>query len=144
MSLGMRVYVIGQVHLAIQNPTYALMYQLLISLDLSSHYMHMYSQLYSGAESHKSVAKSRSYLLRVYYESANVLFFVCAGNELFFLVIYLLGCGVGEAIDGVLWWIGAASFPICAFKQAVNVVQMVNASGVLAGVDLEERRKKRR
>jgi CDP-diacylglycerol--inositol 3-phosphatidyltransferase len=69
-----------------------------------------------------------------------VLFIVCAGNELFFLVVYLMGSGVG---GDVVWWIGVGASPICAFKQAVNVVQMWNAGGVLADVDAAERRKKR-
>jgi CDP-diacylglycerol--inositol 3-phosphatidyltransferase len=50
-------------------PRWAIVFQGLISLDLASHYMHMYATLsMAGADtSHKSVSKSRSYLLNLYY-----------------------------------------------------------------------------
>ncbi|KAJ3385634.1 CDP-diacylglycerol-inositol 3-phosphatidyltransferase [Lobulomyces angularis] len=99
------------VHLAIQNPNYALVFQLLISLDFSSHYMHMYAQIHSGAESHKNISKSSNKLLHLYYTNSNVLFGVCA----------------------------ASCFPVCLFKQIVNVIQLINASNSLVKVDLRLR-----
>ena len=50
-------------------PRWALLFQGLISLDLASHYIHMYATLVmGGAEtSHKSVDKSRSWILNLYY-----------------------------------------------------------------------------
>lgn len=50
-------------------PRWALLFQGLISLDLASHYIHMYTTLVmSGTDtSHKAVEKSRSRLLNLYY-----------------------------------------------------------------------------
>lgn len=49
-------------------PRWSLVFQLLISLDLASHYMHMYATLVMGdSDSHKQVDKSRSWLLNLYY-----------------------------------------------------------------------------
>jgi hypothetical protein len=50
-------------------PRWAILFQGLISLDLASHYMHMYATLaMGGAEnSHKNVDKSRSRILSLYY-----------------------------------------------------------------------------
>lgn len=50
-------------------PRWALLFQGLISLDLASHYIHMYATLImGGAEtSHKNVDKSRSWILNLYY-----------------------------------------------------------------------------
>jgi hypothetical protein len=50
-------------------PRWAMAFQLLISLDLASHYVHMYATLSMGGcgESHKSVDKERSWLLHLYY-----------------------------------------------------------------------------
>lgn len=48
---------------------YAVLFQCLISLDLASHYMHMYATLESGATSHKKVGKERSRILNLYYEN---------------------------------------------------------------------------
>lgn len=50
-------------------PRWAIIFQGLISLDFASHYMHMYTTLVMGGsnQSHKSVDKSRSWLLNLYY-----------------------------------------------------------------------------
>jgi CDP-diacylglycerol--inositol 3-phosphatidyltransferase len=50
-------------------PRWALLFQGLISLDMASHYVHMYATLSMGGSdhSHKSVDKSRSWLLNLYY-----------------------------------------------------------------------------
>lgn len=49
---------------------WSIVFQVLISLDLASHYMHMYATLVAGAgESHKNVARSRGFiLLSILYE----------------------------------------------------------------------------
>ncbi|KAK4221472.1 CDP-diacylglycerol--inositol 3-phosphatidyltransferase [Podospora fimiseda] len=80
------------VFLASAFPRFAIIFQLLISLDLASHYLHMYATLSMGGSntSHKSVDKSRSKILNLYYTNKNVLFTVCALNELFFISLYLL------------------------------------------------------
>ena len=89
-------------------PRWALLFQGLISLDLASHYIHMYATLTmaGSGKSHKQVSESRSRLLHLYYTDRvglefdcglahvkyiqNVLFTVCALNELFFIALYLL------------------------------------------------------
>ncbi|KAL6720588.1 phosphatidylinositol synthase 1 (CDP-alcohol phosphatidyltransferase1) [Lecanora helva] len=73
-------------------PRWALLFQGLISLDLASHYMHMYATLTMAGQgsSHKMVDQERSRLLHLYYTNKNVLFTVCALNELFFIALYLL------------------------------------------------------
>src|SRR5271168_1336824 len=49
-------------------PRWSLVFQCLISLDLASHYMHMYATLVMGdGDSHKNVDKSRSWWLNLYY-----------------------------------------------------------------------------
>lgn len=93
-------------------PRWAIIFQGLISLDLASHYMHMYATLSMGGadNSHKNVDKSRSRLLNLYYTNKvrwlhlfrsvtfpkltapgqAVLFIFCAFNEIFFIALYLL------------------------------------------------------
>lgn len=80
------------VFLASAFPRWAIVFQLLISLDLASHYMHMYASLALGGSdnSHKNVDKSRSMILNLYYTNKTVLFMTCALNEACFLGIYLL------------------------------------------------------
>lgn len=50
-------------------PRWALLFQGLISLDLASHYMHMYATLTmaGSGQSHKKVDQSRSRILHLYY-----------------------------------------------------------------------------
>lgn len=57
------------VFLATAMPKWAMLFQLLISLDLASHYMHMYATLSMGesGQSHKQVDAKRSWLLHLYY-----------------------------------------------------------------------------
>ncbi|EDN05659.1 CDP-diacylglycerol-inositol 3-phosphatidyltransferase PIS [Histoplasma capsulatum] len=73
-------------------PRWAILFQGLISLDLASHYMHMYATLTMGGsgQSHKKVDSSRSWILYQYYNSKTVLFVFCLFNELFFIGLYLL------------------------------------------------------
>jgi CDP-diacylglycerol--inositol 3-phosphatidyltransferase len=53
--------------LASRYAAWALLFQLLIALDLSSHYMQMYTSLTLGASSHKNVSASANPILRAYY-----------------------------------------------------------------------------
>lgn len=72
------------VFLAQAFPRWSIVFQGLISLDLASHYMHMYATLSMGgsAKSHKDVSASRSWILRQYYSNK-----VCA-HTLSTLVVY--------------------------------------------------------
>ncbi|KAF2033955.1 hypothetical protein EK21DRAFT_108372 [Setomelanomma holmii] len=80
------------VFLAQAFPRWSIVFQGLISLDLASHYMHMYATLSMGGsgQSHKNVDESRSWILKQYYSNNKVLFTFCAMNELFFIALYLL------------------------------------------------------
>ncbi|KAF8163228.1 CDP-diacylglycerol-inositol 3-phosphatidyltransferase [Crassisporium funariophilum] len=125
-------------------PTYALYFQFLIALDFSSHYMHMYSSLVTGSTSHKTVTSDVSRILWFYYNDSRTLFFVCAGNELFFVALYLMKWtttpiglyGLDLTFPTVM---AVSTFPIFAFKNFINVVQLWKASKILVGVDLAER-----
>lgn len=58
------------VFLATAMPRWAMAFQLLISLDLASHYVHMYAALSMGErKGHKEVDARRSWLLHLYYSN---------------------------------------------------------------------------
>ncbi|KAG9191504.1 cdp-diacylglycerol-inositol 3-phosphatidyltransferase pis [Alternaria panax] len=80
------------VFLAQAFPRFSIIFQGLISLDLASHYMHMYATLSMGGsgQSHKNVDESRSWLMKQYYSNNKVLFTLCFMNEMFFIALYLL------------------------------------------------------
>lgn len=57
------------VFLASAFPRWSIVFQGLISLDLASHYIHMYATLAMGgsSSSHKKIDSSRPWLMRIYY-----------------------------------------------------------------------------
>jgi len=146
-------------YLASGYPQYALAFQGLIALDFSSHYMHMYSSLVTGSRSHKTVTSEVSWILWSYYNNATTLFLFCAGNELFYVALYLMkwdhtpiGAYLPKdlAINSYLasWTLAqllaAPTSLICVAKNIINVVQLWKASKILVGVDLAERAKLRK
>ncbi|EER32384.1 CDP-diacylglycerol--inositol 3-phosphatidyltransferase [Candida tropicalis MYA-3404] len=126
------------VYIGVLYPQYTVMWQILVSLDLASHYMHMYAMLSAGSTSHKNVDETQSKLLSLYYTNRTVLFVVCLVNELFYMAVYL-------HYYGYFWMgtlMGVLSAPIWLFKQVANVIQLKNASLILARMDAEEHSKR--
>ncbi|WWD16357.1 hypothetical protein CI109_100783 [Kwoniella shandongensis] len=147
---------------------FAIVFMFLITLDFSSHYIHMYSSLVTGSSSHKTVTSDVSRILWYYYNDSRTLFIFCFANELFFVTLYLnhfwdtpitttsylpsllidlaiqypKSVGLFVHLLRNLTWpqvVGAICLPICAAKQVINVVQFWKASKILVGVDLAER-----
>ncbi|KAG9285176.1 hypothetical protein G9A89_004391 [Geosiphon pyriformis] len=135
-------------YLAAHYYNWVIIFQLLIALDLSSHYMHMYSSLTAGASSHKQISKKSNPWLRLYYSNNLVLFTFCALNELHFVALYFLTFEPQfdelEINRTVVRWVAYLSFPVCALKQIINFIQLANASQSLALLDIEERKKARK
>ncbi|QLL34301.1 hypothetical protein HG536_0G01600 [Torulaspora globosa] len=121
--------------LAVVYPQWCVVFQLLISLDLASHYMHMYASLSAGSESHKQVSRDSSRLLHWYYTRRDVLFTVCAFNEVFYMGLYLYGFERFARVGAVLV---AVCVPGYLFKQVANVVQLRRAAVILATVDARD------
>ncbi|KAF5330314.1 hypothetical protein D9619_005784 [Psilocybe cf. subviscida] len=131
-------------YLASAYPNYATVFQFLIALDFSSHYMHMYSSVLTGSTSHKLVTSDVSWILWMYYNDSKTLFLVCAGNEMFFVALYVMKWTTTPM--GLPWWditfpglLAICSFPVFFLKNFINVVQLWKASKILVGVDLAER-----
>ncbi len=55
--------------LAMFYPTCAILFQLMMTLDISSHWLHMLSSMMKGSSSHKSIDLSGNPILRLYYTS---------------------------------------------------------------------------
>ncbi|KAF8894539.1 phosphatidylinositol synthase [Infundibulicybe gibba] len=134
-------------------PDYAIVFQLLIALDFSSHYMHMYRYAYSCAPGYIPLTQlplipsslvTGSRIMTA--TSQTTLFLICAGNELFFVSLYLM-----KWVDtpmGLPWILSSlsvaqllacCSFLVCVLKNVINLVQLWKASKILVGVDLAER-----
>lgn len=136
-----------QVMLALFYPNYTFVFQILICLDISSHWIHVQSSLLKGGASHKKIDLSGNFFLRVYYHSRIVLFLMCAGNELFFCMLYLIHftsgplVSVGNISFGL--WVAMAwlTLPICIVKQVISVIQLIVACINTANLDESEREK---
>ncbi|VDB82807.1 unnamed protein product [Peniophora sp. CBMAI 1063] len=134
-------------YLASVYPDWALGFQFLIALDFASHYMHMYSSLVTGSASHKTVRNDVSRILWWYYNDHRVLFVMCAGNEAFFVALYLAHwidtpIGLGPSLISNLTWPELAAYvtgTIAGVKNIINIVQLWKASKMLVGVDIAER-----
>jgi CDP-diacylglycerol--inositol 3-phosphatidyltransferase len=125
------------------------------------------SYLKTGSKSHKLVKSDVSRILSLYYTDSvsfawcfhwlcfevdpifqRVLFLICAGNELFFVSLYLMrwvhtpiGLDSYPILAQLTYPHAMAlfSFPICFTKNVINVVQLWKASKILVGVDLATR-----
>jgi CDP-diacylglycerol--inositol 3-phosphatidyltransferase len=102
-----------------------------------------------GSESHKSIKKDGNIVLRLYYTSRAVLFWVCAFNELFYILLYCQYYGTftkanvaGQHLNLTLILL-AVSTPIWALKQIINVIQMVDAAKHLASLDVSPSSRKK-
>ncbi|OWB63949.1 hypothetical protein B5S32_g4444 [[Candida] boidinii] len=123
-------------------PNWCILWQILVSLDLSSHYIHMYASLSSGSTSHKKIDDNQNFLLKLYYSNRNVLFIVCFFNEAFYMALYLSYYDIYKLplINLTLPQIVAyISFPIWFFKQITNIIQLCGAAHILADLDAKER-----
>lgn len=69
------------VYIGVLYPQYTVMWQILVSLDLASHYMHMYAMLSAGSTSHKMLMKlNQNYYLYIIQIEPFCLLFVLSMN----------------------------------------------------------------
>jgi CDP-diacylglycerol--inositol 3-phosphatidyltransferase len=111
----------------------------LATLDLFSHWFHMYSSLVAGSKSHKQVAKDCNILLRLYYTSRPMLFTVCACQELVYMMLFVVRIPDAPRVTSAAWIILYCSLPLFIFKQVVNCIQLKDAANVLVALDTKEK-----
>jgi len=128
--------------LAIFYPKWAIFFQLSMSLDMASHWLHMHSSMMKGSSSHKTIDLSGNPILRLYYTSRPVLFFMCAANEIFFSMLYLLNFYEGPS--GLFRWLLYISAPIAFAKAAISGIHLITAAQNIANIDLDEREQARK
>ncbi|CAF3540841.1 unnamed protein product [Rotaria socialis] len=132
--------------LAMFYPSWALFFQLWAAIDVASHWLHLHAATVKGSESHKKIDLSGNPVLRLYYTSRKVLFTMCAGNELWFSMVYLLHFGEGpEVITYGAYTIGLwriilyAVTPIMVLKQIISLIHLYTAALDMAAIDEAER-----
>lgn len=125
-------------------PAYMFWFQLVVALDISSHWVQMYSSLIHGETSHKVTDLSANPIMRLYYMRP-VLFIFCAANELFFASLYMLYFEHGYMFNvfglmfGVWQVLAVVTFPISILKQLVSVIQLIVACKNIGALDVVAR-----
>mmetsp|Transcript_25677 Transcript_25677/g.50135 ORF Transcript_25677/g.50135 Transcript_25677/m.50135 type:complete len:221 (+) Transcript_25677:76-738(+) len=127
-------------------PAHEFTFNMLLALDIASHYARVYSQLLAGISSHKNVSDKEVWLLQMYYGSQKVLFTFCLFNESFFVILYVLAfsdtqsphfaANVRWIFAPICWYVCA---PIMVLKQACNVLQLMSACGKIVAYDVDVR-----
>lgn len=131
------------VMLAYFYPRWMILFQLSMIIDIASHWIHLYTSQLQGKASHKFIDASANPVMHIYYTSRPVLFIMCAGNELFYCMLYLLYFTEGPTIPaiglGVFRAVLYISIPIAIAKTLISLLQMVVASINLGIIDVNER-----
>uniref|UniRef100_A0A672YQ42 CDP-diacylglycerol--inositol 3-phosphatidyltransferase n=1 Tax=Sphaeramia orbicularis TaxID=375764 RepID=A0A672YQ42_9TELE len=125
------------VNLSLLYPSCTFLFQISMCLDIASHWLHLHSSTIKGSSSHKTIDLSGNPILRIYYTSKPVLFVMCAGNELFFCLLYVLH-HVQEPAAWFYWLLGLCG-TIFFLKSGISLVHLVTASQNMAALDATER-----
>lgn len=94
-----------------------------------------------GASSHKTIDLSGNPILRLYYTSRTVLFFMCMGNELFFCLLYIMHY-IEEPQVWLQWLLGVCGV-ICVLKSGISLLHLITASCNMAAIDVADRESER-
>ncbi|XP_074513132.1 CDP-diacylglycerol--inositol 3-phosphatidyltransferase-like [Sebastes fasciatus] len=124
------------VNLSLLYPSYTILFQVSMCLDIASHWLHLHSSTIKGSTSHKTIDLSDNPVLRIYY-TPNVLSVMCAGNELFFCLLYLLHHI--EEPAAWLYWLQGLCGTIFLLKTGISLVHLITASQNMAALDAAER-----
>jgi CDP-diacylglycerol--inositol 3-phosphatidyltransferase len=119
-------------------PGFNKLLMVLISLDIASHFIHLYNNLFvQRHSSHKQMEEGDFAILRFCYRKY-VLFTLCFGNEAFMLLMYVCyHCEESFLGVGFVCWASLAvvMLPLCIAKHMFHVVQLANAVMHIARYD---------
>ncbi|RWR99672.1 CDP-diacylglycerol--inositol 3-phosphatidyltransferase-like isoform X2 [Dinothrombium tinctorium] len=129
-------------------PKYLFFFQLANVIDISSHWIHIWSSMMQGKTSHKFIDTSGNPVLRLYYTNRPVLFFMCAGNELFYCALYLLHFTDGPFVplvnQGLFKMLALISAPIAIVKLIISLIHLIVACINVGIIDVHERAEQRK
>ncbi|KAL0267116.1 UNVERIFIED_CONTAM: hypothetical protein PYX00_009471 [Menopon gallinae] len=118
-------------------PKYMFWFQMVMVIDIACHWIYLHSTILQGRASHKFVDLSENAIMRIYYTNRQVLFFMCATNELFFASLYLMYFTSGPfGIFRILCFVTA---PFMLVKTFISLVQAYVACKNMAIIDMKER-----
>jgi len=118
-------------------PSFMFLFQLSMTIDISCHWLHIHTSLLQGSTSHKFVDPTGNYWMRLYYTDRKVLFGMCAGNELFYAMLYLSYFTTGPFY--IFYFLAIITFPVAVAKSGIALLQGYLAAVNIVGVDTKER-----
>ncbi|KAJ0009993.1 hypothetical protein Pint_34309 [Pistacia integerrima] len=123
----------------------------LLALDISSHWLQMYSTFLTGKTSHKDVKDSTNWLFKAYYGNRMFMAYCCVSCEVLYIILFLIAKSQSESLVDVLLGTLQRVSPLSvlvalslfgwAVKQLVNVIQMKTAADVCVLYDIEKKHK---
>lgn len=122
-------------------PKYAFYFQMSMLLDISSHWIHIWSSLMKGKTSHKFIDPSENVILKYYYTSRSILFAFCAANEMFYGGLYILHFTEGPLLSfsgnsiGLIRLMTYISAPISIVKSFISCIQLFAACANVGIID---------
>ncbi|XP_058094367.1 CDP-diacylglycerol--inositol 3-phosphatidyltransferase 1-like isoform X2 [Magnolia sinica] len=127
----------------------SLVFLALLALDISSHWLQMYSTFLSGKASHKDVKDSTNWLLKAYYGNRLFMCYCCVASEVLYIILFLLAKNQSNCVVNVftntIKETPLLSVPVVlslfgwAIKQIVNVIQIKTAADVCVLYDINRR-----
>ncbi|XP_054282258.1 CDP-diacylglycerol--inositol 3-phosphatidyltransferase-like isoform X2 [Macrosteles quadrilineatus] len=127
-------------------PRYMFWFQLSMTIDVACHWIYLHSSLLQGKTSHKLIDLGANPIMKIYYTSRPVLFFMCLGNEAFFASLYAMHFAEGPVIAGIGLFrlICYASAPVMAVKTAISLVHGYVACCNIGSMDVQERENRKK
>ncbi|XP_044489485.1 CDP-diacylglycerol--inositol 3-phosphatidyltransferase 1-like [Mangifera indica] len=122
----------------------------LLALDISSHWLQMYSTFLTGKTSHKDVKDSTNWLFKAYYGNRMFMAYCCVSCEVLYIILFLIAKSQSSLVDvllGTLQQVSLLSVLVAlslfgwAAKQLVNVIQMKAAADVCVLYDIKKKQK---
>ncbi|MEC4802797.1 MAG: CDP-alcohol phosphatidyltransferase family protein [Jaaginema sp. PMC 1079.18] len=127
-------------------PRFLVIFIVLIALDISSHFYVVLATHLLAKSSHKDGnIWSKNWLVSLYYNQKAFFDALIAGNELFYILLYIQAYGISWQllVLGIplnLWQILLGIvFPLYSLKQLINIVQLVLAANQVALMDWQSR-----
>jgi len=108
-------------------------FQVLLSVDIVSHWLHFFSANIQGRSSHKSLDGETNLLLRLYYERKLVLTIVCAAEQLFYcsMLVYKYEDHISNYCISLM----VLCTPAILFKNMINLIQIYGACQAMVNID---------
>ncbi|XP_015916485.1 CDP-diacylglycerol--inositol 3-phosphatidyltransferase [Parasteatoda tepidariorum] len=122
-------------------PKWMILFQLSMAIDIAGHWIHLHGSMMQGKTSHKFIDPSSNPIIHLYYTSRPVLFFMCAGNELFYSMLYLVYFTSGPTVLGIGLFklLVYLTTPIAIVKTLITLLQMYVASVNISIIDVNDR-----